>query len=123
MLLGIILVALRTGTTDLLELARQGGSGMSTGVQVTAAVLIVLGLAVKAPMWPLHTWLPPAHTIAPTAGSVLLAGVLLKMGTYGLVRVALPVLPEGFRELAPYLAFSRWSASSGVAWPAWWNRT
>jgi NADH-quinone oxidoreductase subunit M len=103
MLLGLILVALRTGTTDLVELARQGGSGMSTGVQVTAAVLIVLGLAVKAPMWPLHTWLPPAHTIAPTAGSVLLAGVLLKLGTYGLVRVAVPVLPAGITELAPYL--------------------
>lgn len=103
MLLGIILVALRAGTTDLVELARQGGSGMSTGVQVAAAALIVLGLAVKAPMWPLHTWLPPAHTIAPTAGSVLLAGVLLKMGTYGLVRVAVPVLPAGMSQLAPYL--------------------
>jgi NADH-quinone oxidoreductase subunit M len=103
MLLGIILIALRTGTTDLIVLAAEGGSGMSTGVQVTAAALIVLGLAVKAPMWPLHTWLPPAHTIAPTAGSVLLAGVLLKMGTYGLVRVAVPVLPDGMAELAPYL--------------------
>ncbi len=103
MLLGILLIALRTGTTDLVELAQQGGSEMSTGVQVTAAVLIVLGLAVKAPMWPLHTWLPPAHTIAPTAGSVLLAGVLLKMGTYGLVRVAVPVLPEGMVEIAPFL--------------------
>jgi NADH-quinone oxidoreductase subunit M len=103
MLLGIILVVLRTGTTDLVELARQGGSGMSTGVQVTAAVLIVLGLAVKAPMWPLHTWLPPAHTIAPTGGSVLLAGVLLKLGTYGLIRVAVPVLPEGMAKLAPFL--------------------
>jgi NADH-quinone oxidoreductase subunit M len=103
MLLGIILVALRAGTTDLVRLAQQDGSGMSTGVQVTAAVLIVLGLAVKAPMWPLHTWLPPAHTIAPTAGSVLLAGVLLKMGTYGLIRVAVPVLPDGMAKLAPYL--------------------
>jgi NADH-quinone oxidoreductase subunit M len=103
MLLGIILIALRTGTTDLVDLAAQGGSEMSTGVQITAAVLIVLGLAVKAPMWPLHTWLPPAHTIAPTAGSVLLAGVLLKMGTYGLVRVAVPVLPDGMAEIAPYL--------------------
>ena len=103
MLLGIILIALRAGTTDLITLAQQGGSTMSTGVQVAAAVLIVLGLAVKAPMWPLHTWLPPAHTIAPTAGSVLLAGVLLKMGTYGLVRVAVPVLPAGMAELAPYL--------------------
>jgi NADH-quinone oxidoreductase subunit M len=103
MLLGIVLIALRAGTTDLVLLAQQAGSGMSTGIQITAAVLIVLGLAVKAPMWPLHTWLPPAHTIAPTAGSVLLAGVLLKMGTYGLVRVAVPVLPAGIAELAPYL--------------------
>jgi NADH-quinone oxidoreductase subunit M len=103
MLLGIILVVLRTGTADLVELARQHGAGMSTSVQITAAVLIVLGLAVKAPMWPLHTWLPPAHTIAPTAGSVLLAGVLLKMGTYGLIRIAVPVLPDGMDALAPYL--------------------
>jgi NADH-quinone oxidoreductase subunit M len=104
MLLGIILVVLRAGTSDLTELARQGGSGLSTTVQVTAAVLIVVGLAVKAPMWPFHTWLPPAHTIAPTAGSVLLAGVLLKLGTYGLIRVAVPVLPQGMAEIAPYLA-------------------
>lgn len=103
MLLGIILVVLRTGTTDLVQLTRQNGSGMSTSVQLIAAVLIVLGLAVKTPMWPLHTWLPPAHTIAPTAGSVLLAGVLLKLGTYGLIRVAVPVLPDGMTEIAPYL--------------------
>jgi len=103
MLLGLLLVALRTGTTDLVELTERSGAGMSTGVQVVAAVLIVLGLAVKAPMWPLHTWLPPAHTIAPTGGSVLLAGVLLKMGTYGLARLALPVLPDGMREIAPVL--------------------
>ena len=48
-------------------------------------------------MWPLHTWLPDAHTEAPTVGSVLLAGVLLKMGTYGFVRIAVPVVPEGAR--------------------------
>jgi NADH-quinone oxidoreductase subunit M len=54
-------------------------------------------------MWPLHTWLPDAHTAAPTVGSVLLAGVLLKMGTYGFVRVALPIVPEGAEEVAPYL--------------------
>jgi NADH-quinone oxidoreductase subunit M len=54
-------------------------------------------------MFPLHTWLPPAHTIAPTGGSVLLAGVLLKLGTYGMVRVAVPIVPEGVRVLAPVL--------------------
>jgi NADH-quinone oxidoreductase subunit M len=55
-------------------------------------------------MWPLHSWLPDAHTAAPTVGSVLLAGVLLKMGTYGFVRIALPVVPEGAEAVAPYLA-------------------
>ena len=56
------------------------------------------------PLWPLHTWLPPAHTIAPTAGSVLLAAVLLKMGTYGVVRLVIAPLPDGFARLAPVLA-------------------
>ena len=80
---------------------------------MVAASLVVLGLAVKAPMFPLHTWLPPAHTIAPTAGSVLLAGVLLKMGTYGLVRIAVPVVPEGMRAVAPLLgAFG----VAGILW-------
>jgi NADH-quinone oxidoreductase subunit M len=54
-------------------------------------------------MWPLHTWLPDAHTEAPTVGSVLLAGVLLKMGTYGLIRIAVPELPSGARTVAPAL--------------------
>lgn len=104
MLLGLLLVALRAGTTDLVLLAEQDGSGMSPGTQVVAAVLLVVGLGVKAPVWPLHTWLPPAHTIAPTVGSVLLAGVLLKMGTYGLVRVVVPVVPHGMTVVAPWLA-------------------
>jgi NADH-quinone oxidoreductase subunit M len=82
-------------------------------VQTTAAALILVGLAVKAPMFPLHTWLPPAHTIAPTAGSVLLAGVLLKLGTYGMVRIVVPVLPHGIRTLAP------WLAALGVAGILW----
>jgi NADH-quinone oxidoreductase subunit M len=57
-----------------------------------------LGFAVKVPMWPLHTWLPDAHTEAPTAGSVILAGILLKMGTYGFIRFSLPMLPETSRD-------------------------
>jgi NADH-quinone oxidoreductase subunit M len=105
MLLGLLLVAVRAGTTDLTVLAEQarGGSALTRTEQVIAAALIVGGLAVKAPMFPLHTWLPPAHTVAPTGGSVLLAGVLLKLGTYGLVRVAVPVVPDGVRTLAPLL--------------------
>jgi NADH-quinone oxidoreductase subunit M len=63
-----------------------------------------LGFAVKVPMWPLHTWLPDAHTEAPTVGSVLLAGVLLKMGAYGFIRIALPLLPYAARKFAPYIA-------------------
>ena len=57
-----------------------------------------LGFAVKVPMWPLHTWLPDAHTEAPTAGSVILASILLKMGTYGFIRFSLPMLPETARD-------------------------
>ncbi len=103
MLLGFLLVHARTGTFDIVELTALGGSGISTTTQVLAAVAIVGGLAVKAPMWPLHTWLPDAHWKAPTIGSVLLAGVLLKMGTYGMVRIAVPVVPEGMREIAPWI--------------------
>ncbi|MFZ0324776.1 MAG: NADH-quinone oxidoreductase subunit M [Actinomycetes bacterium] len=104
MLLGFLLVWSSTGTTDMVVLADQHGSQMSGAVQLAAALLIGIGLAVKTPVWPLHSWLPDAHTAAPTAGSVLLAGVMLKMGTYGLVRIVLPQLPEGARALAPYLA-------------------
>jgi NADH-quinone oxidoreductase subunit M len=104
MLVGFLLVGARTGTYDLVELAARGGDGMSRTTQLLAALAIVAGLAVKVPVWPLHTWLPDAHAKAPTVGSVLLAGVLLKMGSYGLVRVALPVVPDGVRALAPWLA-------------------
>ncbi|MFE6751369.1 NuoM family protein [Kitasatospora purpeofusca] len=103
MLLGFLLVGLKAGTFDMQALAAAHGSGLSHSTQVIAALAIMVGLAVKAPAWPLHSWLPDAHTAAPTVGSVLLAGVLLKMGTYGLVRVLLPVVPDGTTTLAPYL--------------------
>src|SRR5947209_7588268 len=104
MLLGFLLIWANTGTLDMTKLAAAGGDGMSRTVQLLAFLAIGVGFAVKAPMWPLHTWLPDAHTAAPTVGSVLLAGVLLKMGTYGFVRIALPLLPAAAREVAPYLA-------------------
>ncbi|WP_030903989.1 complex I subunit 4 family protein [Streptomyces sp. NRRL F-5126] len=104
MLLGLLLIGLRSGTFDMVALATDNGRGLSESVQVIAVLAIGLGLAVKTPMWPLHSWLPDAHTAAPTVGSVLLAGVLLKMGTYGFVRIVLPIAPHGMRTFAPYLA-------------------
>ncbi|MEU4095294.1 NADH-quinone oxidoreductase subunit M [Streptomyces sp. NPDC026673] len=104
MLLGLLLVGLEAGTFDMVALATDNGSSLGHSTQLIAVLSIGLGLAVKAPMWPLHSWLPDAHTAAPTVGSVLLAGVLLKMGTYGFVRILLPAAPEGMQTFAPYLA-------------------
>ncbi|MFF4900146.1 NADH-quinone oxidoreductase subunit M [Streptomyces sp. NPDC001068] len=104
MLLGLLLIGIKAGTFDMVALATDNGRSLTTSVQVIAVLAIGIGLAVKTPMWPLHSWLPDAHTAAPTVGSVLLAGVLLKMGTYGFVRILLPAAPHGFHTFAPYLA-------------------
>ncbi|HCA85186.1 MAG TPA: NADH-quinone oxidoreductase subunit M [Streptomyces sp.] len=104
MLLGLLLLGLEGGTFDMMALAADNGSSIGHTTQLLAVLAIGTGLAVKTPMWPLHSWLPDAHTAAPTAGSVLLAGVLLKMGTYGLVRLPLATVPDGFARLAPVLA-------------------
>jgi NADH-quinone oxidoreductase subunit M len=72
-----------------------------TAVWIFAGMFI--GFAVKVPMFPFHTWLPDAHTQAPTAGSVILAAILLKLGTYGFVRIAIPILPQAAVEWAPYI--------------------
>ncbi len=103
MLVGILVLVGAAGTSDLRELV-SAGSTLPAGTQLLVAVLLVAGLAVKVPVFPLHTWLPPAHTTAPTAGSVLLAAVLLKMGTYGLVRLPVSTVPDAFARLAPVLA-------------------
>jgi NADH-quinone oxidoreductase subunit M len=103
LLVGILLVAVNAHTLDMTALAARHGAGLSHDTQLVAFALIGIGFAVKTPMWPLHTWLPDAHTEAPTVGSVLLAGVLLKMGTYGFVRVAVPAAPDGAHTLAPWL--------------------
>ncbi|MEX2621355.1 MAG: NADH-quinone oxidoreductase subunit M, partial [Egibacteraceae bacterium] len=92
-------------TFDILALAEAGAAGEFAGTFGRLAFLgIFLGFAIKVPMWPFHTWLPDAHTEAPTIGSVLLAGILLKMGTYGFVRIALPILPEAAVDFAPIIA-------------------
>jgi NADH-quinone oxidoreductase subunit M len=104
MLLGLLLIGLKAGTFDMVALATDNGRDLTTSVQVIAVLAIGLGLAVKTPMWPLHSWLPDAHTAAPTVGSVILAGVLLKMGTYGFVRIVIPIAPDGMQTFAPYLA-------------------
>ncbi|MGC5290120.1 complex I subunit 4 family protein [Micromonospora sp. DT231] len=101
LLVGVYVVVAATGTADLMWLT--GGAGMSRGTQLAAFTLFAVAFAVKSPLWPLHSWLPDAHTQAPTVGSVVLAGVLLKMGTYGLIRVAVGVAPEGARWAAPVL--------------------
>jgi NADH-quinone oxidoreductase subunit M len=77
--------------------------GFSHGFQLVVFAAVGVGFAIKVPMWPFHTWLPDAHTEAPTVGSVLLAGILLKMGTYGFVRIALPLLPYGAQRYAPWI--------------------
>ncbi|MHA4948854.1 complex I subunit 4 family protein [Micromonospora sp. SD19] len=101
LLVGVYVVVAAAGTADLVMLT--GGAGLSRGTQLAAFTLLALAFAVKSPLWPLHSWLPDAHTQAPTVGSVVLAGVLLKMGTYGLIRVAVGVAPEGARWAAPVL--------------------
>ena len=70
--------------------------------QILLALAFFVGFAIKVPMFPFHTWLPDAHVQAPTAGSVILAAILLKMGTYGFVRFLLPILPGATKELMPY---------------------
>jgi NADH-quinone oxidoreductase subunit M len=74
------------------------------GLQFWIFLAFFVGFAIKVPMFPFHTWLPDAHVEAPTAGSVILAGVLLKMGTYGFIRFSLPILPDATRQLLPWMA-------------------
>ncbi|GAB4211591.1 MAG: NADH-quinone oxidoreductase subunit M [Synechococcales cyanobacterium] len=80
-----------------------GQAQLTTGSQVLLLIPLLLGLAIKIPLVPLHTWLPDAHVEASTPVSVLLAGVLLKLGTYGLVRFGVQMLPEGWQVVAPWL--------------------
>ena len=102
MLLAILYIGWTAGTFDLHQLisAKNGFAG----VELWLFLAFALAFAIKVPLWPLHSWLPDAHVEAPTAGSVILAGVLLKMGTYGFLRFNLMLFPETTIRLAPWMA-------------------
>src|SRR5260370_6746358 len=110
MLAGILLLYFKLGgnTASMQYFTTHFLSGISPvfgwSWQLLTFLLIFLAFAIKIPMFPFHTWLPDAHTDAPTEVSVILAGVLLKMGAYGLIRVCFTLLPEGIHEFAPWLA-------------------
>jgi NADH-quinone oxidoreductase subunit M len=106
MLLGFIgmYFAAKPHTFDIVTLQHIASTApFARNVQLLIFAAVFVGFAVKVPMWPFHTWLPDAHTDAPTIGSVLLAGVMLKMGGYGFIRIALPILPTAARTWAPFI--------------------
>src|SRR5207245_2187470 len=86
---------------DLFELRRVV---LPKATQIWLFLAFAFAFAIKVPLWPLHTWLPDAHVAAPTAGSVILAAVLLKLGAYGFLRFGIPLLPLGAHAVGPYLA-------------------
>jgi NADH-quinone oxidoreductase subunit M len=106
MLVAILAIAIAHGnatgnfTFDYLQLR---GFGFTDTLQALAFGAFFLAFAIKVPMWPLHTWLPDAHTEAPTAGSIILAGVLLKLGGYGFLRFSVPLLPDAAKSFAPII--------------------
>jgi NADH-quinone oxidoreductase subunit M len=102
MLLAILWLGINGQTFSVPDLVAQGG--IPANIQWWLFLAFTAAFAIKVPMWPLHSWLPDAHVEAPTAGSVILAGVLLKMGTYGFLRFNLPLFPEAAVRAAPWIA-------------------
>ncbi len=100
MLLALLAIWNTTGTTDITVLMH---TVFSPRMQTWLFLAFFASFAVKVPMWPFHTWLPDAHVEAPTAGSVILAGVLLKMGAYGFLRFSVPMLPDASGMFAPFI--------------------
>jgi NADH-quinone oxidoreductase subunit M len=106
MLAGIIYLYNRTGTfnyTTILAMLAGGRLSLTSGQEMLLFLAFFVAFAIKVPVFPLHTWLPDAHVEAPTAGSVMLASVMLKMGTYGLLRYCVPMFPEASRRCAPWI--------------------
>jgi NADH-quinone oxidoreductase subunit M len=102
MLLAILWLGIYGQTFSVPDLIAQ--HNIPANIQWWLFLAFTAAFAIKVPMWPLHSWLPDAHTEAPTAGSVILAGVMLKMGTYGFVRFNIPLFPEATVKAAPYIA-------------------
>jgi len=100
MLLAIMAMYYSAGTTDIVELMKHK---FPAGMQTWLWFAFLASFAVKMPMWPVHTWLPDAHVEAPTAGSVILAGIMLKMGGYGFLRFSLPMFPLASEQYAPLI--------------------
>ncbi len=122
MLLAILWMGNHFGTFNVHDILQQvvnaaPGSAYPSGL--TEALLFLaffIAFAVKVPIWPLHSWLPDAHVQAPTAGSVILAGIMLKLGTYGLIRFCVPLFPKAAVAFAPYIAVL---AIIGIIYGAW----
>ena len=108
LLVAILALYMKNGSFFIPDMMWQS---YSTTFQVLVFLSFFLAFAIKVPMFPLHTWLPAAHVEAPTAGSVILASVLLKMGTYGMLRFCIPITPEATFMLAPYIL---WVAIAGI---------
>lgn len=104
MLLAILAMFFAEGTFDIIEMAARQPFSDNFVLQSMAFWGIFAAFAIKVPLFPFHTWLPDAHVEAPTAGSVILAGVLLKLGCYGFLRVLLPIFPQAFQVFAPIVA-------------------
>ncbi len=102
MLLAILWLGVHQGTFSVPDLLAKGGIDPHT--QLWLFIAFAAAFAIKVPMWPLHSWLPDAHVEAPTAGSIILAGVLLKMGTYGFLRFNIPLFPQAAVQAAPWIA-------------------